>query len=537
MKFMSAYKTVILSICIFMVIYGGCNKDLPTESTGPFQITANLAEVTQVTATIKVTVKSNNGEDVVSRGVCWNLQSIPTVDNYTTLDGFGTGDFTSKLTKLRSNSIYYFRGYVTTKSGTYYGNQFTFQTYPSQAAVLTTNPVTDITLNSATSGGVVISDSHEPVLEKGICWSILSSPSSFNADFYGGKTTEGPGTGSFIGKMTGLKKKTTYYVCAYAVSAVGESYGAVYSFKTATIVELPQSNTLGITGITLTSAIGFGLITSNGDGIITEKGVCWSTGSTPTINDNKSVDEDTVNKNSISAYISGLEKNTNYYLRTYVINSAGVGYGSIMIFKTGKINDETVTDIDGNIYHSVTIGSQVWMIENLKTTRFRDGSNITNITDKDKWNTMTVGAYCDYDNNASNSNTYGRLYNWYAVTDSRKIAPQGWRIPTDADWQGLSQYLGGEDIAGGKLKEDGLTHWASPNSSATNETGFTGLPGGRRDTTYFFENINYNGYFWTSTSVNTELAKYWYLSYRKSSLGTSSGSIKTGYSIRCIKEN
>ena len=149
----------------------------------------------------------------------------------------------------------------------------------------------------------------------------------------------------------------------------------------------------------------------------------------------------------------------------------------------------TVTDIDGNTYQTVKIGDQWWMAENLKVTCYRNGDAIPNITDGTTWASLSTGAYCEYNNDINNVATYGRLYNWYAVTDSRNIAPAGWHVPSDAEWKQLEMYLGmsqseadatgwrGTD-EGGKLKEVGTMHWNSPNTGATNESGFTALPGG-----------------------------------------------------------
>jgi uncharacterized protein (TIGR02145 family) len=178
------------------------------------------------------------------------------------------------------------------------------------------------------------------------------------------------------------------------------------------------------------------------------------------------------------------------------------------------------------------------MVENLKTTRFQNGESIPNITDDNSWATLTKGAYCDYNNLQENSAKYGHLYNWFAVNDSRKIAPAGWHIPTDAEWTTLTDYLGGESVAGGKLKEAGILNWISPNSSATNESGFTGLPGGLRSySNGTFRNMGTNCYFWSSTASDdlrawdrelfnnqTNLFRYYY------------DSKLYGFSIRCLKD-
>ena len=203
---------------------------------------------------------------------------------------------------------------------------------------------------------------------------------------------------------------------------------------------------------------------------------------------------------------------------------------------TTPIPTNTVTDIDGNVYHTVTIGTQVWMIENLKTTKYRNGDNIPNVTNDTLWHNLTTGAYCNYNNNAINSATYGRLYNWYAVNDSRNIAPEGWHIPSDAEWTVLSTYLGGDSIAGGKLKEAGTTHWFSPNTGATNSSGFTALPCGCRD---FYDGayayIGSNSYWWSSTTKTSNSSTYLMIQYQWKILIHNNFSKNYGFSVRCIK--
>ena len=168
-----------------------------------------------------------------------------------------------------------------------------------------------------------------------------------------------------------------------------------------------------------------------------------------------------------------------------------------------KNQAQTVTDIDGNVYNTVTIGTQVWMKENLKVTHYNNGDEIPNIEDNAAWTGLSNGAYCNYQNDNDFVDTYGRLYNWFAVDDGREICPTGWHIATDAEWTILSDYLGGRHIAGGKLKEAGTTHWASPNTGATNSSGFTGLPSGMRSSVDGIFGYQTEGCgFWSNTQVN-----------------------------------
>lgn len=200
--------------------------------------------------------------------------------------------------------------------------------------------------------------------------------------------------------------------------------------------------------------------------------------------------------------------------------------------------ENTVTDIDGNVYRTVVIENQIWMAENLKVTHYRNGDAIPNVTGSDPgWVTLITGAYCSYDNNDSNIDTYGLLYNWYALDDSRGLAPAGWHIPSDAEWTILVNYLGGQYLAGGKLKETGTTHWQSPNTGATNETEFSGLPGGyRAPYDGDFEWMGYEAHFWTATenSVGNAWRRKLYYSY--SGVGHEYLHKRTGLSIRCIRD-
>jgi uncharacterized protein (TIGR02145 family) len=199
------------------------------------------------------------------------------------------------------------------------------------------------------------------------------------------------------------------------------------------------------------------------------------------------------------------------------------------------ISPVAVVDADGNGYHAVTIGTQVWMVENLRTTKFNDGSPITLVTDGAVWGTDTSAAYCWYSNNEGTyKNTYGALYNWYAIKTG-KLCPAGWHVPSDAEWHILVSYLGDSTTAGGKLKEAGTTHWLSPNTGATNSTGFTAVPSGSHYTDgAFYLNGKY-GWLWSSTESSTTQAWHEYMQYNSNLVYRTSGSKSLGFSVRCIK--
>jgi len=207
----------------------------------------------------------------------------------------------------------------------------------------------------------------------------------------------------------------------------------------------------------------------------------------------------------------------------------------------------TVTDIDGNIYQTIKIGDQWWMMENLKVTHYRNGDPIPNVTDGGTWSGLTTGAYCEYDNDPGNVATYGRLYNWFAVDDSRNIAPEGWHVPTDAEWIQLEMHLGMSQMdadaegwrgtdEGGKLKEAGTTHWNSPNTGATNESGFTALPGGYRGYNGDYIGMGFIASFWSSSEDSGVVAWGRGLGYDGSQVYRDISYLQSGFSIRCVRD-
>ena len=216
----------------------------------------------------------------------------------------------------------------------------------------------------------------------------------------------------------------------------------------------------------------------------------------------------------------------------------------IAAFFSGCSKDDDVvqvTDFDGNTYEAVTIGSQVWLKSNLKVTHYRNGDAII-VRDRIHWDpSSTEGVFTDYDDSPSNGVHYGHLYNWYAVIDPRGLAPEGYHVATDDDWNELGDFLGGDTIAGGKLKEQGLSHWMSPNEGATNETNFTGLPGGERVVSLTYDDgLGLYASFWTSSNsiLYPNLASFRSLAFDNKELyGRGDGAAKSGgFSVRCVKD-
>ena len=203
-----------------------------------------------------------------------------------------------------------------------------------------------------------------------------------------------------------------------------------------------------------------------------------------------------------------------------------------------KAEDITVTDIDGNIYHTVTIGSQVWMAENLRTVRYRNGDSIPKVPDSSEWMNLKIGAYCINITKGNVPEAYGFLYNWYTVNDTRKIAPSGWHVPSHEEWTAMVSYLGGEEVAGGKVKESGTTHWNAPNTGATNESGFNALPAGGRGEIGLFMEDGHEAVWWSGSSESGTIGAWCTFTTNYSSYLRSNASARKyeGLSIRCIKD-
>ncbi len=214
--------------------------------------------------------------------------------------------------------------------------------------------------------------------------------------------------------------------------------------------------------------------------------------------------------------------------------------GTVTDSRNGKIY-KTITDIEGNVYKIVTIGRQVWMAENLKTTKLNDGTAIPLVTGNTpwtEWSKLTTPAYCWYNNDAANKDTYGALYNWYAVS-TFKLCPQGWHVPTPSEWSTLAIFLGDIDSSAvGKLKETGTSHWLSPNTGATNSSGFTALPGGYRYQNGQYFNLGQWGYWWNAAVENSHIF------FSSDGLEGSNNRVQvfsfepkqTGQSVRCLRD-
>ena len=472
--------------------------EVTTEGGAATVITAEVTEITANSAISGGNITDDGGAEITARGVVWSTGENPAIDENEgmTVDGEGIGEFTSQLIELSPGTTYYVRAYATNSQGTAYGNRFEFNTL-SGPPVVTTSEVSGVTSIGAIFSGNVVDDGGVEVTARGIVWSTSEEPS---VDDNEGIIPVGEGTGSFAAAITGLTARTTYYVRAYATNSAGTGYGNQVEFTT---IDYPEVSTEPVTAITDGSASITGRVIDDG-GATTERGIVWSTAENPTMEINEGMTIDGTGTGFFTSDVSGLNSGTTYFASAYAKNNAGVSYGEQVEFTT---YDGRVEDVDENIYYYVIIGEQEWMVSNLKTTKLKDGASIPEVQDNTDWKDILNPAYCWYGNDGlNNKDVFGALYNFYAV-ETEKLCPEGWRVPTGPDVGALIDYLGGQDVAGGKLKGTGYIYWNEPNTGATDEVRFNALPGGLRlDSGVDFGQYRYLneiGAWWVSLATET----------------------------------
>ena len=574
--------------------------------TIPTVTTNQITEITQNTATCGGNVTHDGGATVTIKGVCWSTTQEPDISDFHTVDGSGTGDFVSYLTGLSENVTYYLRAFATNEVGTSYGNQLSFTTLTIPTVV--TNPVTDITQNTATCGGEVTNDGGTSVTFRGVCWSIAQNPTTDDDH-----TEDGFGTGVFISLLTGLNSNTSYFVRAYAVNGVGTSYGNQFEFTALDVANVNghiyyAGTTIPISGVNVQISDIAGTSQSNGfyeligvpvgmrtiiatktnydpfsqtievitggvvfdiemttgnythmvSGIITNQfGNAVPDVNVVVLNPN-GTPGNLMATSDLSGYyqISGVPQGPRiirFYKEGFGLIELSIYMGNSNVQLNAELLEfglpcpgfETV-DYEGQTYNTILIGDQCWFKENLNAGTMQGPSN-NGIIDK----------YC-YDNDPSNCTLYGGLYRWdemmqYTnIQGARGICPPGWHIPTDTEWQNLTNYV--------KNQADFLcnanTSWISKsmatttlwnsstnlcaignNPSANNLTGFSGPAGG-----YYSEGPYYHkgsrGHWWTSTLISGVQYQAWYrgVSYNDGLVDRNWWSTAQGNSVRCLKD-
>ena len=487
---------------------------------------------------------------VTARGVCWNTTGSPTISDDYTIDGSGTGNFVSSLSTLTPATTYYVRAYATNDAGTGYGPVVSFTTLDVPA--MTTNYVDNIGGTGATIHCSVVCNNGATVTDYGMCWNTTGNPTIGDQ-----KQMAVLGTEDYEVTLTGLTPTTTYYVRAYAINSVGTGYGDVVIFVTAT--NLPTVTTTAVTAITASSATSGGNVTSDGGATVTARGVCWSTSHNPTTSNSKTANG--TGAGNFTSSITGLSESTTYYVRAYATNNVGTAYGAERSFTTPAsfvCGTSTITDRDGNTYNTVQIGTQCWMKENLKTTKYADGTSISQGSSN-----STEIAYWYYPNSSSsNKATYGLLYNWKAVMRNSSsssanpsgvqgICPTGWHVPSDAEWKQMEMAVGmsqsSADNTGYRgtiaAKLSGNTGWSSStnanaagnlSASGRNSTGFSALPAGgySGNSTGF----GLSAYFWSATEYDSSYAWERFLNYSCAGVGRDRPTKGSGRSVRCLRD-
>jgi uncharacterized protein (TIGR02145 family) len=282
----------------------------------------------------------------------------------------------------------------------------------------------------------------------------------------------------------------------------------------------------------------------NGKNLMTTVTFQYDTVSTYTHTVSPSPDTTSLNKNVVFYYnLTGLRPSTKYYYRIYALSEGGTAKGEEMSFTTtdstgfvinfnSSLVYDSIYDFEGNKYKTIVIGAQTWMAENLRSVKYNDGTDIPFIQDTYQWKALTTPGYCWYN---SDSIGYGALYNWFTV-NTGKLCPEGWHVPSDDEWTTLTDFLGGANVAGGKLKEVGTDHWLKPNTGATNESGFTAIPAGFRNYSGIYSNIGHYGVWWSTTEWSSLGAWFRDVYSGYESVDRSNSSKISGATVRCLKD-
>jgi len=512
----SSKKFIVCSLLILGILSACEKKEAPTI------LTDKITDITGTTATCGGIITDEGSSAIIARGVCWSIEANPTIENDKTSDGTGGGVFSSNITGLTGATTYHVRAYATNSEGTSYGADMSFTTLGA-LPVSSTLAASYITTTSATLNGTVnanylstvVSFEYGPSTSYGQTVTAIQNPVLGNAN------------ADVSVSILSLSPGTTYHFRVKAVNDVGTTYGNDMTFIS--LGQVPSVSGQSVTTIKSFSAKLNGIINANflATEIIFEYGTSISYGSTISPSSGSITGNTDTN---ISASLTGLTQNTTYHFRIKAENSLGVSSGADITFTTPA----TMTDYDGNIYESVIIGTQTWLAGNLKTTKLNDGTAIPNIIDDGEWYNLLAPGYAWYNHDENTyKEDYGALYNWYTVNTSN-LCPSGWHVPSDSEWMVMITSLG-ENVAI-KLKETGIEHWVSPNAGVTNESGFTGLPGGWRYNGGGFNGINYYGSFWTSTEFNTTEAYTRNLGYGWGGCDRNNVVKSTGFSVRCIKD-
>jgi uncharacterized protein (TIGR02145 family) len=501
---------------------------VPAQEEIPVVSTTIVTSITTSYAVSGGNVTSDGGANVTARGIVWSTGVSPAIDSNSgmTVDGSGIGEFTSNITGLLAETTYYGRAYATNSVGTAYGTQVEF----------TTSTETGGEDQEISLGDGVATDKYLPVAP---FWGYsyaqtIYKQSEINVQgqiteisyYYNGNTAWTDAIDIYMGTTD----KSFFTSNTDWVSV--NNMTVVYSGS------LSVSTTEGWVTITLDTPFDYNntqnlvvAVDENTDGYHSISDDFYCTELPGEARSLASVsDYDNPDPANPPAGEDFSEWNPDFMPNTkFLISTGGTGGA-----------ETTVTDRDGNIYETVEIGQQVWMSANLRVTQFNDGTPIDNEIDNIQWGErFAEPLWSHYNNDPSHDAVYGKLYNGSVVTNSKNVCPEGWNIPTKEDWENLISYLGGSEVAGGKLKETGTDHWASPNQDATNTSGLTALPGGMRDGFGDFSQLGNHGLYWSSTPIDGVSSDYYtyaqYLNFNWGNAVIDDYSNDRGFSVRCLK--
>src|SRR4030042_1948564 len=502
-------------IAVFLLF--ACN-----EAKLPVVTTTVVTDISTTTALSGGVITDDGGGTIMANGVCWDTIGRPKINDSITVDTIESLSFTSHLSGLYPNTTYYVKAYASNIAGTGYGSIESFTTLggePSSTALDASN----IEPHSATLNGTVTPN----LLSTSVNFEYGTSTSYGNTASPAQSPVTGETAVNVTADITDLTPGMTYHFRIKAENSLGIIYSNDMTFTTPGKVpdaEAEDVTSLKLNTVTLNGAVNPNYLSTT---VVFEFGTTTGYGNTAIPSQSAITGSIPVN---VSADLSGLTSGTTYNYRIKAANELGTTTSEDLTFKT-----YVAADADNNYYYSVTTGTQTWMQENLKTTSYRDGTAIPLVTDNTAWKNLTAPGYCWYNNDETKNKTvYGALYNWYTVSTG-KLCPAGWHVPTNSEWITLTNFLGGESLAGNKLKEAGSTHWGDTNGG-TNETGFTALQGGNRKHEGSFADNGTTGLWWSSSTALPTSSYYAVLYSGSGSLVRGGNSNVFGFSVRCIRD-
>jgi len=453
---------------------------------------------------------------VLEKGFCWGFTENLTLDSNKTLVPGSSNSFSCTLTNLESNKDIYACAYAVNRYGVSYGKPVQFYTAKPPIPDVTISEASQVT--SSSGNFEVTMDDRFPLAEfdRGICWATSPNPTIRN-----NKKILGSNLRSYTSTLNDLDINTTYYVRAFNTCSAGTLYSNQVVFSTTKAIKILSCEPGETTAICSIEVLDPRI------NQISSMGVCWSSSHLPTINNSKTSHPFTTVKTS--EQLTGLQSYEKYFVRPYITFGSVVQYGDQVIVSPGA----KVTDIDGNVYQTVKIGSQIWMASNLKVTKFRDGKAINFSIDPFNWNNMSqfYGVYCNINDNPGNNTTYGRLYNWLAVSDASKLAPVGWHIPSESEWETLRANIGS---FGSLMSVSG--NWEDFSETIDNSTGFSAEPGGFKDVSGYNEDFGRAARFWSSTKAPQEFKAHTFSITDPSLAYYELESFGVGLNVRCIRD-